>query len=251
VKNLYPEGYRVRAIYCKGGFINAENKGGNMQHEIKTITQKYLIDVNCYLVKTPSGYILIDTGFSKKRNDLERELETAGCKPGDLNLIIITHGHLDHNGNTAYLNEKYDAKIAMHRGDSVMTESGDMFRGMKGLTVTIARMILPLIRVSRYDSFKPDIILEDGDDLSEYGFDARVVHIPGHSKGSIGILTTGGDLFCGDLLENTDKPAKNTIIDDSVELDASVEKLKTSEIKTVYPGHGKPFQMEQFIENSQ
>ncbi len=222
-----------------------------MPTEIKAITQKYLIAVNCYLVKIPTGYILIDTGFSTKRSDLERELETAGCKLGDLRLIIITHGHLDHNGNTAYLSEKHDAKIAMHSGDSMMTESGDMFKGVKGLTVAIVRIMLPLARLSKYDSFKPDIALEDGHDLSKYGFDARVVHIPGHSKGSIGILTTGGDLFCGDLLDNMGKPAKTTIVDDSAELDASVEKLRTLEIKTVYPGHGKPFQMEQFVENKQ
>ncbi len=222
-----------------------------MPHEIKAITQKYLIAVNCYLVKTPSGYILIDTGLSKRRNDLVRELETAGCEPGDLKLIIITHGHLDHNGNTAYLRERYDTKIAMHSGDSAMTESGDMFRGVKGLTVAIVRIILPLVGLSRYDSFRPDIILVDGHDLSEYGFDARVVHIPGHSKGSIGILTTGGDFFCGDLLVNMDKPAKNTLIDDLADMDASVEKLKTLEIETVYTGHGEPFQMEQFIGNNQ
>lgn len=222
-----------------------------MSAEIKTITQKYLITVNCYLVKTPFGSILIDAGLPKKRNDLVRELETVDCKPRDLKLIIITHGHLDHNGNTAYLRERYDAKIAMHSGDSVMTESGDMFRSMNGLTVTILRFILPLLRLSRYDSFKPNIILEDGRDLSEYGFDARIVHIPGHSKGSIGILTKRGDLFCGDILVNRDKPAKNTLIDDAVELDSSIEKLKTLEIKTVYPGHGKPFQMEQFMENNQ
>ena len=81
--------------------------------------------------------------------------------------------------------------------------------------------------MSRYDSFKPDIAIEDGHDLSEYGFDAKVVHVPGHSKGSIGILTAGGALFCGDLLENMDKPARTTIVDDSAELDASVEKLRT------------------------
>jgi hydroxyacylglutathione hydrolase len=251
VKSLHHEGYRVRAKYDKGGFITTENTGGNMSHEIKAITQKYLMAVNCYLVKTPSGYFLIDTGLPKRRNDLVRELETVGCKPGDLKLIIITHGHLDHNGNTAYLRERYDTKIAMHNGDSAMTVSGDMFRGMKGLTVAIVRMMLPLVGLSRYDSFTPDIILEDGHDLSEYGFDARVVHTPGHSKGSIGILTTGGDFFCGDLLVNMDKPAKNTLIDDSAELDASVERLRTLEIKTVYPGHGKPFQMEQFMENNQ
>jgi len=220
-----------------------------MPTEIKAITQKYLIDVNCYLVKTPAGYILIDTGLPKRRSDLERELETAGCKPGDLRLIIVTHGHLDHNGNTAYLSEKYDAKIAMHSGDSAMAESGDMFRGVKGFTVAIFRIVLPLIGLSRYDSFRPDIALEDGQDLSEYGFDARVVHIPGHSKGSIGILTTGGDLFCGDILDNMGRLAKAKLVDDSDELDASVEKLRALEIETVYPGHGKPFQMDQFMED--
>lgn len=220
-----------------------------MQTEIKAITQKYLLSVNCYLVKTPSGFILIDTGLSKRRSDLVSELETAGCKSGDLRLIIVTHGHFDHNGNSAYLRERYDAKIAMHGGDSAMAESGDMFVGMKGLTVAIIRIILPLVGMSRYDSFRPDIALEDGHDLSEHGFDARVVHVPGHSKGSIGVLTASGDLFCGDLLTNTDRPAKNTLIDDSAELDASVEKLRALEIKTVFPGHGKPFQMDQFMEN--
>ena len=217
-----------------------------MPSEIIMIPQKYLMSVNCYLVKTPSGYILIDTGLPKRRGDLVRELEAAGCKPGDLKLIIITHGHLDHNGNTAYLREKYDAKVAMHSGDSVMTESGDMFRGVKGLTVAIIKILLPLMGMSRYDSFKPDIILEDGHDLSEFGFDARVLHVPGHSKGSIGILTTGSDLFCGDILGNTGKPEKTTIVDNSAELDASVERLKVLEIETVYPGHGKPFQMDQY-----
>ena len=238
-------------IHYKGGFITVGNKGGGMQLEIKTIAQKYLMAVNCYLMKTPSGYILIDTGLPKRRNDLVRELETAGCMPGDLRLIIITHGHLDHNGNTAYLRERYGAKIAMHDGDSAMAESGDMFRGVKGFTVAVIRILLPLVGMSRYDSFRPDIILEDGHDLSEHGFDARVVHVPGHSKGSIGVLTAGGDLFCGDILGNTGKPARTTLIDDPDELDASVERLRTLEIRTVYPGHGRPFLMEQFMENNQ
>ena len=85
--------------------------------------------------------------------------------------------------------------------------------------------------------------------MSAFGFDARVIHIPGHSKGSIGVITNTGDLFCGDLLQNTKKPAKNAMIVDDDAFDASVEKLKQLKINTVYPGHGKPFQMEQFIKN--
>jgi hydroxyacylglutathione hydrolase len=218
-----------------------------MQAEIITITQKHLMTVNCYLVKTANGCILIDSGLPKRRGDLVRELEAAGCGPGDLKLIVITHGHLDHNGNTAHLRERYGAKIAMHGGDSAMAESGDMFRGVKGLTVAVIRAVLPLVGMSRYDGFTPDILLEDGQDLSEHGFDARVVHVPGHSKGSIGVLTADGDFLCGDLLVNNDKPVRNTLIDDQDEYDASIERLKALDVKTVYPGHGRPFTMEHFM----
>ena len=93
--------------------------------------------------------------------------------------------------------------------------------------------------------FVPDLYIEEGHDLSEYGFDARVLSIPGHSKGSIGILTPAGDLFCGDLLENTDRPGLNTIMDDVAAAKRSVEKLRSLGINTVYPGHGRPFLLEE------
>ncbi|RLF33000.1 MAG: MBL fold metallo-hydrolase, partial [Thermoplasmata archaeon] len=92
-----------------------------------------------------------------------------------------------------------------------------------------------------------DLYIDEGYDLSEYGLDAKVLHIPGHSKGSIGILTADGDLFCGDLFENKDKPVLNSIMDDLMAANASVEKLKSLNINTVYPGHGKPFPMEILI----
>ncbi|MCX6012824.1 MAG: hypothetical protein NTV30_05330 [Chloroflexi bacterium] len=84
--------------------------------------------------------------------------------------------------------------------------------------------------------------------ISEYGFDAKVIYIPGHSKGSVGILTTGNDLFCGDLFENTNKPCINSIMDNSAVANTSIEKLKSLDINTVYPGHGKPFHWEQLPE---
>jgi glyoxylase-like metal-dependent hydrolase (beta-lactamase superfamily II) len=87
----------------------------------------------------------------------------------------------------------------------------------------------------------PDLYIEDGHDFANVGFEAKALAIPGHSKGSIGILTAGGDLFCGDLLENTGRPATNSIMDDPVACEASVERLQGLEINTVYPGHGQPF----------
>jgi glyoxylase-like metal-dependent hydrolase (beta-lactamase superfamily II) len=219
--------------------------------EIIPITSHYIFGANAYLLKTETGCFLIDTGIAKKRAQLEKELREAGCQPGDLKLIIITHGHLDHLGNTAYLREKYGAKVAMHEGDYGMVESGDMFVDTRGgVLVGLVGLLMKILGLSDYEKFTPDMYLEDNQDLSAFGLYATIIHIPGHSKGSIGVLTADGDLFCGDLLVNTGKPAKNTLIDDSAEYDASVERLRTLEIKTVYPGHGKPFQMQQFTENN-
>jgi len=205
--------------------------------------------VNCYLIETEAGFILIDTGCSNKRTELEKRLESAGCKPGDLKLIVLTHGDFDHAGNAAYLREKFGAKIAMHRDDSGMVERGDMFWNRRKGNVLLGTIARILFRFGRKERFRPDLYVDEGYDLSEYGLDAKVLHLPGHSKGSIGILTADGDLFCGDLFENKDKPVLNSIMDDLTGANASVERLKTLKISTVYPGHGKPFPMEEFIKH--
>jgi hydroxyacylglutathione hydrolase len=54
-------------------------------------------------------------------------------------------------------------------------------------------------------------------------------------------------LFCGDLIYNFFGKPGCLFINDLADFDASVEKLKKSDVKTVYPGHGKPFPLEQFI----
>jgi hydroxyacylglutathione hydrolase len=217
--------------------------------EIRLITLNYFFGMNCYLIKTEAGCFLIDTGIKKKRSQLEQELIEAGCSPGDLKLIIITHGHIDHVGNAAYLRDKHGAKIAMHGGDSAMVNSGDMFIDTRGgIVIGLAGAFMKILGLSDYERFTPDIVLEDGQDLSPHGLDASVIHTPGHSEGSICIHTAEGDLFCGDLFNNTKKPEKASIIQDPEKLEASVEKIRALEYKTVYPGHGKPFRMEQLTE---
>jgi len=221
-----------------------------MSTEIKTISLSLpykLGSVNCYLIETDTGCILIDTGGSNKRTELEKELESAGCKPSNLKLIVLTHGDFDHTGNAAYLRKKFGTKIAMHHDDSGMAERGNMFWNRKKGNILLGMIARILFRFGKKERFKTDLYIGDGYNLSEYGFDAKVLHIPGHSKGSIGILTADGDLFCGDLLENTDNPNLNSIIDDLAAANTSVEKLKSLKINNVYPGRGKPFPMELFI----
>lgn len=210
--------------------------------------------VNCYLIKTDSGYLLIDTGGSNKRIELETELANAGCKPGQLNLIVITHGDFDHTGNAAYLRQAFNTKIAMHRDDAGMAERGDMLSNRKKPNI-LGKMMFALIPLlfgfGKSSRFTPDVFLQDGDDLSKHGFNAQVLSLPGHSQGSIGILTAGGDLFCGDLLDNTASPALSSMMDDPAAGNASIDKLSGWKINTAYPGHGQPFPMEAFLKSKE
>jgi len=217
--------------------------------EINILTTPFVfnVSVNCYLVRTGDGFVLIDTGRTNKRGAIEKQLESAGCQPGNLTLIVLTHGDFDHCGNVAYLRKKFGTQIAMHKDDSGMVERGDMLWNRNKQNILIRIIFKLFFKLSKSDRFKPDLYIDEGYDFSGYGFDAKVLDIPGHSKGSIGILTASGDLFCGDLLANVDKPEIWSIIDDSVAAHASVEKLKRLQINTVYPGHGQPFPMERFM----
>jgi len=203
--------------------------------------------VNCYLVKGDAGHVLIDTGLATRRADLERALEGAGCRPGDLRLIVITHGDADHAGNGAHLRRTYGAPIAMHRAEWQAVERGNMLLSRGRMTLarrTVAGLLFRFAGLRKSDRFEPDLHLEDEDDLSARGLDARVLHLPGHSRGSIGILTADGDLLCGDLLTNLGEPKLNSLVDDQADLEASVNRVRALGIRTVYPGHGTPFLME-------
>ncbi len=201
--------------------------------------------VNCYLLSTETGCVLVDTGPVSSRAQLEKELLDAGCQPGNLALIVLTHGDFDHSGNAAYLRERFGGKIAAHPDDLGMFERGDMFFNRSSGNALL-RLLGPLLFGFRKSNrFVPDLFVQEGYDLAEYGLDARVIVLSGHSKGSIGILTAGGDLFCGDLLVNEGGPALNSIMDDEAAAQASLGKLKDLGIRTAFPGHGNPFELEQ------
>ena len=131
----------------------------------------------------------------------------AGCLPDKLKLVVLTHGDFDHAGNCAKLQQEYKARIAIHKEDSGMVEQGVFLkRKMRTLTARIFSLIRKLKkRKFSLEKFKPDIFLNDGQDLGEYGFDATVLHIPGHTPGSIGVLTDDGTLFAGDTFTNRRK----------------------------------------------
>ena len=214
------------------------------------------LKVPCYLVRTSSGFILIDSGDPSDSTRLEKELVQASVTPENLQLVIFTHGDFDHTGNAVLLRRKFGAKLAMHASDSGMVEKGDMGfnRKLRSDRISVFGRIIMFISShfvpsTQFDVFVPDILVKEGQDLNEFGFDARILELPGHSKGSIGVLTGNGDLFCGDLLMNMLRPDSHFMIDDDTDFNTSLEKLKKLEINTVYPGHGKPFAFKRYIQH--
>jgi hydroxyacylglutathione hydrolase len=172
------------------------------------------------------------------------ELQSHGCTPDSLKLVILSHGDFDHIGNAAYLQSAYAARLAMHGDDRGMAERGDMFANRKKPNL-ILRALLPIVSGFRAsERFTPDILLSDGYEFSGFGLDARVISLPGHSKGSIGIITGDGELFCGDLFENLKGPTLNSLMDDPVAAEKSVKKIEGMQISTIYPGHGTAFTLE-------
>ena len=136
--------------------------------------------VNCYLLNTKNtDYLLIDTGASNKRKELNDILEREGCKLGNLKLIVLTHGDFDHTGNASYLHKKYGVQIAMHKEDSEMVERGNMFSNRKTGNVLSRKLmgwLAPnLFRFRKSERFRPNFYIDDGYGFSAYGLDAKLV----------------------------------------------------------------------------
>jgi hydroxyacylglutathione hydrolase len=212
--------------------------------KITTIELKF---VNAFLIEVADGFILVDTGAGIHWSALEKELLTAGCLPDKLKLVIITHGDFDHTGNCAKLQKTYHSRIAMHEGDRAMAERGERIeRRMRTMRTKFLFLFRRLLnRPQDFDTFKPDMTLTEGQQLTAYGWDATVFHFPGHTRGSIGILTLDGSFFSGDTLTNSRKPDYAVLVENGAELQRSLSRLKTLPISTVYPGHGKPFDFRQ------
>lgn len=217
--------------------------------------------VNAYLGKQNGNFILFDTGghmtmdkeFDGRRNRLKRELDNAGCTPETLKLVVLTHGDCDHAGNADYIRKTYQAKIAMHPNDRELVErpTGDLMMQSFQYSSPILNLVAKLMKkkivlmnekvLKNFDTVTPDILLEDESDLSAFGFDAKIRHLPGHTEGSIGIFTSDGDLIAGDIFVNMKKPGAALNAVDFDKLHQSIQKIKSLDIRTIYPGHGEPF----------
>ncbi len=200
--------------------------------------------VNVYLLIDGENSILIDAGNSNERNQILEAI--AGHKP---QLLILTHGHLDHIGSALRVVEYLHIPTAMASEDIELITNPSS-RQLYGHT-TLGKMLAKSARSNskniKNDVFVPDIILHDGDSLEQYGIQAKIVALPGHTKGSIGIVFAD-NLIAGDAFFNVLKPTVARIYEDRQAMEDSVQKIKDLGIKMIYPGHGKPFKLQDLKE---
>jgi glyoxylase-like metal-dependent hydrolase (beta-lactamase superfamily II) len=100
---------------------------------------------------------------------------------------------------------------------------------------------LVLLPFARFAPLEADLLLKDGADLSPYGVGARTVLLPGHSPGSLGVLTAEGDIFVGDLLVNYSVPSQPIYLSDRDAWQQSYKRVQALAPRMVYVGHGEPF----------
>lgn len=180
------------------------------------------LETNCYILAKDinSGAIIIDPGGQARK--IKAVLEQHHLKPV---AVINTHGHYDHIG----CDDKFGVPVYVHIDD-------------------LALLIDPSKNLSSVFSLgyavKSEIkTVEEGDVIKEAGFALKVIHLPGHTPGGMGLLLegsaekvlfTGDALFCGGVGRSDLAGGDGELLIRSIK-----EKLLVLDADTViYPGHG-------------
>jgi len=194
----------------------------------------------CYVVSEGKNAILVDTTSAA---GLEKVI--AACSPYDMKLIVLTHPHFDHAENAAVLSERFSVPVAMNQADEALFEDYNAQplkpKGLVGRVVLgLSKKPLKNTKVRRPENL---IFVKEGDKLSEYGIDAEIIELPGHTLGSIGVIVGKDDVIVGDQMDNWIFPSIGHLYYDYDALKKSMNKLRALGDRTVYYGHGKPTRM--------
>lgn len=181
-----------------------------------------MIGANCYLlVSDQHRAAIIDPGGEAAR--LEAWLTEQQVTPA---MILLTHGHHDHLAAVWDLVKRYEIPVYVHEADAEM---------LQNIALSLCGMT-PL-----YFTYQPgaDIrTVADGDTITLDEITIRVLHTPGHSKGSC-CLEAGGALFTGDTLFAGSVGRTDLYGGSWQTLRQSLHKLTAYPPETpVFPGHG-------------
>ncbi|WP_034088822.1 MBL fold metallo-hydrolase [Streptacidiphilus albus] len=205
--------------------------------------------VNAYLLlgKRP---VIVDAGTPGSGRLIHDQVAAHGVDPKDVSLIVVTHGHVDHFGSAAELSRLTGAPIAGHVADLGIYRAG-----------RVSEPYLPIglfghlfARTSRVrettEPFDPNVLIRGETHLADFGVEARIMPTPGHTPGSVSVLTDDGDLVAGDLVATPllglvkGRPANPPFHDDRLGNLASLREMLALRPTKIHVGHGAPLDPE-------
>jgi metallo-beta-lactamase class B len=138
--------------------------------------------LSSWLITTPKGHILINTGLPGSGPMIETSIRKLGFKPQDIKILAASHAHLDHVGGFAYLKKISGAKMEIMEQDAPVLESGGQADFHYG---TRKDMAFPAVKVDRP--------LHDRDTIQLGNVTITALLTSGHTKGSATFTTTVTD----------------------------------------------------------
>ncbi len=136
-------------------------------------------DLSTYVITTPEGHILINSGLAETVPQIVQGIETLGFKMSDVKLLLATHAHFDHVAGLAELKKRTNAKIVLSRADADLFRSGGTSDFLFGNSPK-----------AHYESAPVDRTLADGDKITLGGTTLTAHLHPGHTKGATSFTTT-------------------------------------------------------------
>ncbi|WP_060179663.1 MBL fold metallo-hydrolase [Streptomyces sp. IMTB 1903] len=204
-------------------------------------------NINAYLLlgRRP---VIVDAGTPGSGRRIAAQVAAHGVDPSDVSLIVVTHGHIDHFGSAAELHRLTGAPVAGHAADLGPFRTG---RAREPYLPT-GRMGRLMARNKnlhlRVEPFEPGVLITRETDLDDFGVAARIMPTPGHTPGSVSVLTGQGDLVAGDLIANSffglipGRPANPPFHDDPLLNLASLRRMLALNPTRLHVGHGTPLE---------
>lgn len=197
---------------------------------------------NCYLISYRCKHLLVDAGRKNQWHSLRIRLDRLGLHNDSLSALILTHSHFDHADNAAAIQEKFKTKIIIHKSEADYLASGDnpLVHGTTFVTRFLTNLFAKrLLACWKYKPAEYDIRIDERYDLNHWGFNAYILHTPGHSPGSISVIVDHEIAIVGDAMFGIIKGSVlPPFAEDSKLMVKSWAKLLDTGCSIFLPGHG-------------
>ena len=155
-----------------------------MEKVIDNIYMKKIIYFNLYVIKGTDGDILIDTGFFCMKKSIKKWLDKFNIK-----LIILTHAHIDHSWNVAYIKKLYNCEVALGKKDLININNKNINTVASKKRYKLFTELMKFgMKTLHNPLYEVDYLLKDKEKINKYGLELQIHNLAGHTNGSIGIL---------------------------------------------------------------